>query len=82
MRFRFVGGGQMTDSFDPDYYAYMVRLWRSEADPFWRVSLEDPHTGERRYFASIQHAFAFIEAQLNQSPGNENPETRFPYMED
>lgn len=72
----------MKDSFDPDYYVYMVRLWRSEADPFWRASLEDPHTGERRYFASPQRAFAFIEAQINQPPGHENPEALFPNMED
>jgi hypothetical protein len=47
------------------YLSYLLRLWRSEAvgQSIWRASLEDPHTGERRNFASIEHLFAFLEEQ-------------------
>lgn len=72
----------MGDTFSPDYYAYMLRLWRGEANAFWRASLEDPHTGERRHFTSPQCAFAFIEAQLNQPSGDENSGALFSKMED
>ena len=72
----------MSDRFYADYYVYMFRLWRGESDPFWRASLEDPHTGELRNFASPQRAFAFIEAQINQPPGGIKPGASFPNTED
>ena len=45
------------------YQAYMLRLWQDqgEAGPQWRASLESPHTGERRGFASLEALFAFLE---------------------
>lgn len=36
-----------------DYRAYLMRLWRDSPSEPWRGSLEDPHTGERRHFASV-----------------------------
>jgi hypothetical protein len=37
---------------DGKYRAFLLRLWRA-ADGQWRASLEDPHTGERRAFATL-----------------------------
>jgi hypothetical protein len=47
----------------PQYLAYMLRLWQDQdqAGPQWRASLESPHTGERRGFASLEALFAFLE---------------------
>ena len=46
--------------------AYLVRLWQvnGEGQPAWRASIEDPHTGERCGFASLESLFAFLEAQM------------------
>ncbi len=48
----------------PRYQAYLLRCWqersRQEAQTtLWRFSLEDPHTGHRRGFTSLQ---AVVEA--------------------
>ncbi len=44
------------------YLAYMLRLWQVEVDGdlVWRASLESPHTGERRGFASLEALFDFL----------------------
>jgi hypothetical protein len=44
------------------YLAYMLRLWQagqSENGPVWRVSIESPHTGERRVFTDLPELFTF-----------------------
>ena len=48
------------------YLAYMLRLWRvgSGESAVWRASLESPHTGERRAFASLQVLLSFLEAEM------------------
>jgi len=49
------------------YRAYLLRLWRSETlDQGWRASLEDPHTGERIGFASLEQLFAFLMEQVER----------------
>ncbi len=50
----------------PDYIAYLLRLWRTggQAGGAWRASIEDPHTGERRGFASLEALFAFLREQV------------------
>ena len=49
------------------YLAYMLRLWQvdGEGGPTWRASLESPHTGERRGFASLEALFAFLAEQVS-----------------
>jgi hypothetical protein len=60
----------MTDQ-SPDYRAFLLRLWRvDEVDGVqWRASLEEPNTGERRGFASIERLCAFLEEQCKYSAG-------------
>ena len=42
----------------------------------WRASLEDPHTGEQRAFATLALLMAYLEqeaeegAELSQAPGD------------
>jgi hypothetical protein len=52
----------------PRYLAYMLRLWRVEAEggPAWRASLESPHSGERVGFGSLGALFAFLEGKTGR----------------
>ena len=47
------------------YLAYLVRLWQvnHEGEAAWYASIEDPHTGERRGFASLNALFVFLHGQ-------------------
>lgn len=50
------------------YRAWLLRSWSEqrpddEADPSWRYSLEDPHTGARRGFASLSDLTAYLRAE-------------------
>lgn len=48
----------------PNYHAYLLRLWRAERNHTgaanWRASLEDPHTGLRLGFATLEQLFAYL----------------------
>jgi len=47
------------------YRAYLLRLWCAETpDQCWQASLEDPHTGKRIGFASLEQLFAFLMDQV------------------
>jgi hypothetical protein len=50
------------------YISYLLRLWqiRSERQLVWRASLESPHTGKRRGFASLADLFIFLEQETGQ----------------
>jgi hypothetical protein len=54
----------------PDYVSYLLRLWRASdgEGAAWRASLESPHTGERRGFASLDELFGFLRQQTAVSP--------------
>jgi hypothetical protein len=50
---------------DIQYYVYILRLWRTEScDLSWRASLENPRTGERIGFESLERLFAFLMEQV------------------
>jgi hypothetical protein len=44
------------------YRTYLLRLWQPDASGTggWRVSLEDPRTGERVGFAGLEELFDFL----------------------
>jgi hypothetical protein len=50
---------------DRVYMAYLLRLWqvKDRGTVGWRASLESPHTGESRGFASLDDLFAFLRRQ-------------------
>jgi hypothetical protein len=43
----------------------MLRLWQvsNDGELTWRASLENPHTGERHGFATLEVLFNFLEKQ-------------------
>jgi hypothetical protein len=47
-----------------DYHAYLIRLWRDEAQQPWRAELVFPHTGEARRFATPEQMFTFMQQQM------------------
>jgi hypothetical protein len=57
------------------YISYLLRLWpvQSEGTTIWRASLESPHTGERRGFASLADLFAFLEQEIGRGPCSNGP---------
>ena len=49
-----------------DYLSYLLRLWREGGGKAeWRASLEDPYTGERTGFASVEALFAFLRQKID-----------------
>jgi hypothetical protein len=54
----------------PRYRAYLLRCWQERSqDPdqttVWRFSLEDPHTSQRRGFASFEALIAALRTELS-----------------
>jgi hypothetical protein len=67
--------GRKKKSKPPDYAAYLLRLWRetSGEGSQWRASLQNPHTGERVGFSSLQGLFTFLEEETEEGlPGSES----------
>jgi hypothetical protein len=54
---------------DREYRSYLLRLWRATCDgrTVWRASLENPHTGERAHFASLEVLFDHLRASTSRS---------------
>ena len=58
-----------TPSTPPRYVAYLLRCWAeasagSTALPVWRFSLEDPHTGQRRGFSSLDALIGWLRTEV------------------
>ncbi len=53
-----------------DYVAYLLRLWREKGGESsrWRASLQDPHSGERVGFASIEELFLYLRRETGDLP--------------
>ena len=55
-----------------DYRSYLMRLWRSHRHgrTEWYVMLENPQTGERHGFGSLETMMDFLKTELrNDSQG-------------
>jgi hypothetical protein len=53
----------------PRYRAYLLRFWEErglqpETSSVWRFSLEDPQTGKRHGFASLEALVTFLREEL------------------
>ena len=53
----------------PRYRSYVLTIWEERGgDPdalvVWRFSLQDPRTGQRRGFASLEKVMAFLRTEL------------------
>ena len=51
------------------YLSYLLRLWETErgGEGIWCASLQDPHTGERKGFASLKDLFTFLEEEIGRA---------------
>ena len=72
----------MTKS-QPDYLSYLLRLRRAgDQEATWRASLEDPHTGDLHYFASLEEAFGFLRTEMGLALGGPTSHDGQPGRED
>lgn len=55
------------------YISYLLRLWQTKSGGklVWRASLEDPHMGERKGFASLTDLFTFLEQETGHPARDE-----------
>jgi subtilisin-like proprotein convertase family protein len=53
-----------------NYFAYLVRFWRENDQGGWRVTVEDPHTQDKKNFANPDAYLRYLETILNH-PANE-----------
>jgi len=51
------------------YLAYMLRIWETKDRDasVWRTSLENPHTGARLSFATLEDLFAFLTKKVKEN---------------
>lgn len=65
---------------DKTYFSYLLRTWRVVRgnDLVWMASLDDPHTGKRHSFTSLESLFAFLlkQTQAADRPAQSQAEQR------
>jgi hypothetical protein len=59
------------------YHSLILAFWQEADEPAddhagWRFSLEDPHTGERVGFKSIEELAGYVQGQT-QAPAEDKP---------
>ncbi len=59
------------------YHSFILTLWTEggalpNAPPVWRISLQDPHTSERRGFKDLAELVRFLEG-WTANPPDESP---------
>jgi len=54
------------------YQTYLLRLWsvQIQGKRQWRASVENPHTGERQLFSSLEQCFAYLQERCGSQMGN------------
>ncbi|GAB4264716.1 MAG: hypothetical protein Kow0080_04090 [Candidatus Promineifilaceae bacterium] len=61
----------MTDPFENSqpftYMAFLLRFWRENAATSWRVTAENPHTGQKYAFSTPDEFWAFILSELDEA---------------
>jgi hypothetical protein len=65
-------------SYQPEYHAFLLRLWRDGARQGWRASLQHTATGQHYHFGSLDELFAFLDARLESEDGERWPKPRPP----
>ena len=59
------------------YHMFILSLWQESgaqpnAPPVWRLSLENPHNGERSGFKELADFFLYLQRWTNDSEGESN----------
>ena len=44
-----------------NYQSFVLRMWRSQSENQWRVSLQSVNTGEHHTFADMDHMWRFLQ---------------------
>ena len=57
------------------YYAYLLRLERSETQKRWRITLQDAHSGEIRRFVGKRELVSFLFTLLRDPVPLEPPDS-------
>jgi hypothetical protein len=54
---------------DKTYFSYLLRMWQTRRgnELVWMASLDDPHTGKRHSFTTLERLFAFLLKQTQAS---------------
>ncbi len=62
------------------YFSYLLRVWRVLRDDelVWMASLEDPRTGKRQSFTSLEDLYAFLLKDIRQIAAQSQPLTGKP----
>ncbi len=60
------------------YFSYLLRVWRVLRDDelVWMASLEDPCTGKRQSFTSLEDLYAFLLKDIRQIDERSQPLTQ------
>ena len=68
------GAGSAMAGRSRDYFAYLLRCWRTGPSRRWRASLEDPRTGELQGFGSLEALIRFLRRRMREgaSPSEAN----------
>ena len=55
------------------YRSYLLRLWVEDSNgkDVWRISLENPFSGERRGFARLKDLCGFLEEKMHANEENQ-----------
>ena len=56
------------NNFPPTYFAYLVRLWRSNTNEGWRVMVQDAHSEMQLRFDSLEGLLVFLKTQVGEPP--------------
>ena len=59
-----------------NYFACLVRFWRESEQGGWRVTVEDPHTRDKKNFANADDYLRYLEAILNLSTNKQSNHER------
>lgn len=49
------------------YMAFLLRFWREDESAPWRVTAENPHTGQKYAFSTPDEFWAFILSELDEA---------------
>lgn len=54
---------------EESYHSFLLRLWRviRHGKSVWLVGLENPYTGERKGFASLEELVAYLKEKLRNN---------------
>jgi hypothetical protein len=63
---------QDTTARPPRYHTFLLSLWAEAGGaPSWRCSLENPHTGERMGFTSLEELAGYLRDWMTQATADD-----------